>query len=507
MRADSSVAIGSGHVARCLALAGALRQLGAEVSFACRDLPGHRLAQIAAHGYGVFALPGAESVTSEADTDIEALLPWQADIAALATVLPANIQFDWIVVDHYGLDRHWELAARRWAAQVAAIDDLANRPHAVALLLDQNYNASPERYAPWLQGQCRSLLGPRYALLRQEFQAGPQPVGEVAQRVLVNFGGMDTSGQTLKAARALLPFAWLQVTLVAGQGNPYWAELMELAAGRPQWRLLAHSNEFAQLMAQADLFVGAGGGTSWERAALGLPTLCMAVANNQHANAQALAAAGIHGYLGPCEQVSVAELSAAIVALLNDVAMRQQYAERSRQLVDGRGAQRVAVALAGPLLQLTVATLADARTLFDGRNAEQVRRWSGHSEPLEWRAHLAWLSDTLADPRRCLLLAQVADGPVGVLRYDREDERAQVSIYLLEGRFGLGWGVVLLACGEHHIMQRWPEVKWLDARVLLDNQASINLFQAAGYLPHAEGFARALEPAGMPVGRTFKEQP
>jgi UDP-2,4-diacetamido-2,4,6-trideoxy-beta-L-altropyranose hydrolase len=343
MRVDASTLIGSGHVARCLTLAKALQAMGAQVSFACRRQAGDLTAQIAAQGWPVHAL----AVESPGDSNIEALLPWQPDIAALAEQLPPGTRFDWIVVDHYGLDRHWELAARQWAAQVMAIDDLANRAHVVDLLLDQNFNASAQRYAPWLAGPCRSLLGPRHALLREEFERDARPVRQLVERVLVNFGGMDAQGQTLKAGQAMLGFARLQVTLVAGLGNPHWPELQALMAQRPEWQLLAYSADFGQLMASADLFIGAAGGTTWERAALGLPTLCMAVADNQQDNAQALAAAGVHCYLGPCAQVSVAALAQAIGELLDDFATRQQYARLSRQLVDGRGATRVAAAMAG----------------------------------------------------------------------------------------------------------------------------------------------------------------
>lgn len=343
IRADASTAIGSGHVMRCLTLANVLQGEGATVSFACRRLPGDLLAMVAAQGWPVFALPCA--LQGAAPADIQALLPWQADIDALAEQLPAQARFDWIIVDHYGLDHHWERAAQRWAPRIAAIDDLANRAHAVDLLLDQNYIASAQGYGPLLTRPCQLLLGPRYALLREEFQVPARPVRAEVERVLVNFGGMDTTGQTLKACQALADFSELQVTVVAGMANPRWAQLQALAAQRPSWQLLSHSRAFGQLMAAADLFVGAGGGTSWERAALGLPTICLAVAANQEANAQALAAAGMHCYLGPCATVSTQALAAAIGALLQRFDLRRGYAERSRQLVDGGGARRVAEAL------------------------------------------------------------------------------------------------------------------------------------------------------------------
>src|SRR6185503_16476092 len=56
-RADASLAIGSGHVQRCLALAGALSAKGASCTFVVRDLPGSTNAQIKAAGHAILVLP------------------------------------------------------------------------------------------------------------------------------------------------------------------------------------------------------------------------------------------------------------------------------------------------------------------------------------------------------------------------------------------------------------------------------------------------------------------
>ena len=343
IRADASPAIGSGHIARCLTLARVLREQGATVAFACRSLSGQPLDRLAGLGFQTFALPA--SYPGECAQDIEAPLPWQADIAALRAALQDQPRFDWVLVDHYGLDRQWQQAARQWAPRIAAIDDLANRRHEVDLLLDQNFSGTPQAYAGLIDAECRTLLGPHFALLREEFRCPPIAIRERASRVLVNFGGFDAASQTHKAMLALSAFDDLQVDFVAGAGNPAWAQMQELAAGRGHWRLHAYVSDFSRLMAEADLFIGAGGGTSWERAALGLPTLCISVAGNQEANARLLAEAGMHVYLGASEQVSIEQIRQAVAALVGDYPLRQSLAQRSRQLVDGQGASRVAAAL------------------------------------------------------------------------------------------------------------------------------------------------------------------
>ncbi|WP_342653217.1 UDP-2,4-diacetamido-2,4,6-trideoxy-beta-L-altropyranose hydrolase [Pseudomonas sp. F3-2] len=347
IRADASMTIGSGHIARCVTLANVLRCDGADVRFACRQLPGHLLQRLAEQSFITYPLPERYERESQGAT-IESFLPWQEDIDALAAQVGDVAKFDWLIVDHYGLDARWENAARPFARRLMAIDDLANRPHAVDVLLDQNYTAQAldTPYARWIDARCQTFLGPRFALMRDEFQCEPIPIRPKVERVLVNFGGFDAAGQVYATMLALQGFADLQVDFVAGLHNPHWQTMSARVDAHPGWRLYTQVSDFFSLMQQADLFIGAGGGTTWERAALGLPTLCISVANNQQLNAQLLADAGVHLYLGPHQDLAPQRLTSAVANLRDDPALRQAYADRSRALVDGRGARRIADALA-----------------------------------------------------------------------------------------------------------------------------------------------------------------
>ncbi|MBN3861299.1 UDP-2,4-diacetamido-2,4,6-trideoxy-beta-L-altropyranose hydrolase [Pseudomonas frederiksbergensis] len=492
IRADASPTIGSGHIARCLTLARVLRKQGSHVAFACRLLPGHRLDSLRAEGFETFALPERYR-DEDPQQAIESMLPWQAEIAALGQALESHPAFDWIIVDHYGLDHHWQTAARRWAPRIAAVDDLATRQYSVDLLLNQNLSGTPEAYISLLTPDCQTLLGPRFALLRDEFCCPAIEIKPRARRVLVNFGGFDAAMQTHHAMLALADFHELEIDFVAGADNPAWEQMQGLVDYRPNWRLHSFVSDFYRLMTEVDLFIGAGGGTSWERAALGLPTICIAVSNNQQANGEVMATSGAHVFLGNREQVSVEQLRQAIGFVVGNQGVRQNLAERSRQLVDGRGAQRVAAALAGAVLQVRRATSDDAQLLFEGRNAEAVRRWSLDTHAIDWQRHQAWLATSLSNPRRLLLIAEADDGPVGMLRYDLDGTQAEVSIYLFEGRFGLGWGRALLSRGEAFVTAHWPQLEAVTAQVLPANQPSLKVFREAGFTQSACAFTRVLK--------------
>ncbi|MNV71550.1 hypothetical protein D3C71_1645770 [compost metagenome] len=145
------------------------------------------------------------------------------------------------------------------------------------------------------------------------------------------------------------------------------------------------------------------------------------------------------------------------------------------------------------MLNLRVATTQDAQLLFEGRNAKAVRRWSKDQGLIDWAQHLNWLNASLRNPQRLLLIAEADDGPVGVLRYDLRGLEAEVSIYLLEGRFGLGWGRALLARGESFVSEYWPQLTTITAQVLPANHPSLNVFRDAGFTQGACAFTRVLK--------------
>lgn len=308
-RADASLQIGTGHVMRCLTLADALRERGAKCSFICRPHQGHVLDLVAQRGHQSVALPELqEGVQPNHNGTLHADwlgTDWAKDAQDTQKALSNNTggqPIDWLVVDHYALDARWEEALRPQAKRIMAIDDLADRPHACDLLLDQNLGRNAQDYGGLLKGHPTALVGPQYALLRPEFaalraqslarrQSNPQ-----LRRLLITMGGVDkdnTTGQVLAALQSCNLPADLRVTVVMGSHAPWLAQVQAQATQMP-WpiEVLVGVDNMAQLMVESDLAIGASGSTSWERCCLGLPTIQMVLAQNQVAIAQALSHVG-----------------------------------------------------------------------------------------------------------------------------------------------------------------------------------------------------------------------
>lgn len=296
---------------RCLTLADELRDAGSHVMFVCRDLPGNLLHVIRSQEHQVAVLPAVAAPQGEETAD------WQQDLTETITVLQARAPFDWIVVDHYRLDRRWESSARAIGRRIMVIDDLANRPHDCDLLLDQNYYRNLEmRYRGLVPERCRLFLGPRFALLRKEFRglkSRPRARARVA-RVLVFFGGADLTGETEKVVQALqgAEFSGLAADVVVGFSNPRIEAIRHLCETMPNMTLHVQTDRMAKLMSNADLAIGAGGATTWERFQCELPAITVVTAPNQRETTTDLAEAGAIWYLGPAEELTSSDYESAL---------------------------------------------------------------------------------------------------------------------------------------------------------------------------------------------------
>jgi len=255
------------------------------------------MALVAQRGHMVLALPklqeGAESDCKTTAHSHWLGTDWATDAQNTQQALSAYTDgqpVDWLVVDHYALEARWEGALRPQAKRIMVIDDLANRPHACNLLLDQTFGRQAEDYMPFVTEDCMLLCGSQYALLRPEFSAlreyslkrRAQPV---LKELLINMGGVDKDNVTAAVLRAIkhcsLPED-CKLTVVMGQTAPWLKDVQDLSNEmlRPTQVLVGVDN-MAQLMANSDLAIGAAGTTSWERCCLGLPTIMLVVADNQ----------------------------------------------------------------------------------------------------------------------------------------------------------------------------------------------------------------------------------
>lgn len=450
-RCAASPTSGWGHLKRCQALGAALERAGWRCEFATN----------------------AESPDALAAR-------WEAGV-------------DLLVVDDYDLDADFEIAARPWTKVIVAIDDLANRKHAVDLLVDQNVGRKADAYDVHLSNG-RVLVGPGYALLdiafwRQRAARGTRtaPSGR-KPKILMSLGGaqIDALDVILEGLAAIGDAIEAHVVI------PNATHATKVLQRGFNLHVALSSDEMVALVADCDVAIGAGGVSLLERCCLGLPSIVVTVAANQHDGTIAAARSGACRYIGALGIVSAKMVVQALEELLEDQNGWQRMSRAASQICDGLGAARLAARLAagtedsdGNPVALRRAELSDYDRLLAWQRHPITRRFARDPAVPNEQEHRAWLNDRLASGGCIFNIILADDEPVGTLRLDRlsnEREGYEISIAVDPERHGRGIARAALRQASYLV----DDDLW--AFVTDENRASHELFRVAGYSYTSSGW-------------------
>jgi len=344
IRVDASIQIGTGHVMRCLSLAQAIKESKGSVEFICRKNKGNLIKKIQANGFPVFELEYEEiSEIKNKSSHLSRLDSIQIKDAKECIKKLKSSKINMLIVDHYSLDEVWQKSVRPYFDYLMVIDDLANRNHMCDILLDQTYGRDQNDYEQLVPRSCRLLLGSQYALLRPEFSKWREyslkrRSGVQLRQLLVNMGGTDSNNVTKQILRELLKCALpseTKITVVMGATAPHIESVRnEAKALLYETEIKIDVDNMAEIMANSDLAIGAGGSTTWERCCLGLPAIQLVIANNQKVITKLLSNINAVKPL-----YSVEDLSETIVKVAPRL---KELTAASMKIADGMGAIKVA---------------------------------------------------------------------------------------------------------------------------------------------------------------------
>jgi UDP-2,4-diacetamido-2,4,6-trideoxy-beta-L-altropyranose hydrolase len=330
-RADASVHIGTGHIMRCLTLADALRERGAECQFVCREHEGHLIENILKRNFYVHRLPLVKNFV-EPNNSIFKHEPshiawlgsdWTTDAEKTKDCTNGSV-VDWVIVDHYALDIKWEKSIRQICQGLMVIDDLADRLHDCDILLDQNFYLNKEwRYQGLLPKHCKTLLGSDFFLLSTEFEKarmGLRKRDGTVNHIAVFFGGSDSNNQTqiVLAALKKLNMSGISVDVIVGPINQNRDVIKLICDQMPGVSYHCNISNMSELIIKADLGIGAGGYAMWERCYLGLPTITVVVAEHQVSVTKDVAELGAIEYLGSSDSLGVDDYARAISTFISN---------------------------------------------------------------------------------------------------------------------------------------------------------------------------------------------
>ena len=467
IRTDASVAIGSGHVMRCCALAAALVKRGVDVVFFSRHLPENLADYIREQSLECHIFPQAvgpklpgktgNSPSDTADDPYAAWLGTTVEVDAIQFLEQLDVLQKKrssppcaIVVDHYALDERWEsVVSKRTQARLVAIDDLSNRAHYCDLLIDATFGKNARDYEKLVPEHCNLKIGAKYALLRDGFARSRREslqmrdeafVAEApVDNLLISMGGADKDDATLKVLKAidqLRSHHTFTIHILVGGMYPYRDTLDKHIRSCP-YPVVLHNNvtDIPSLLMQMDVCIGAAGTSSWERCCLGIPTITFVLADNQRVIAKALNKSGATIDAGCVHALEPADFAKnTLQPLIDSTEARRALSHNARSICAGQGAAFVALAVLLPervsdeVMALRNATMDDAQLIYDWQCHPNTRRFAVNSQVPSFANHLTWLERKVADISCSIFIVTLNEVPVGIVRLDpcenlKEDKR------------------------------------------------------------------------------------
>lgn len=349
-RVDASYSIGSGHVVRSLVLADEFKAQDCNIIFICRLLDGHLISLIRDRGFEVITLGSDTGIDYKTSGTDWLGVSQEEDANGTIEKLKSRV-IDILFVDHYSLDAKWETYLKPYSDSIVVIDDLANRSHNCDFLIDQTFrNSGLDCYDSLVPVTCKKLLGLQYAILSPEYRnmrASVTVRTGVINRVLVYFGGTDWQNMTYLAMEVLSQdeFSFLEVDVVVGSNYPFLSDLQKLISRRPKTNFHQSLPSLARLMSIADIAVGAGGTTLWERMCMGLPALVISLADNQLRSCEALQEEDLIHHLGSYNDISDGLLEKYLKERIYSPDDNYNLSMKISGYVDGCGVARIVQAM------------------------------------------------------------------------------------------------------------------------------------------------------------------
>lgn len=301
-RVDSSNLIGTGHIFRCLNLANIIEN--ANIEFIFKDFENNS-SHICKNKYKVHLIKPSQS--SNVNLNINSWLgDTQINDAKKIIKIIKNKKIDWLFIDHYNIHKEWEDYIRPYVKKIFVIDDYTNRPHNCDILLNQQIeNDKSFLYKNLLPLNCKLLLGRKYILLKKEYINSSKLIVPIKnlKRINIFMGGGDPSNETLKIMKICNklnkklnnPFIF---DVIVGSSNKNKKIIKEYCKNKNEFNFYFNINYMEKVFSQADLAIGACGGTTYERCIMRLPSLILCIADNQKTVLQKFIDSKVINYIG-----------------------------------------------------------------------------------------------------------------------------------------------------------------------------------------------------------------
>jgi RimJ/RimL family protein N-acetyltransferase len=340
-----------------------------------------------------------------------------------------------------------------------------------------------------LNPQTEVLAGTQYAIIKTDFsrchlsQLANVNILSNTPRLLLSMGGIDAPNATLQVLNVLKQRTNPpKTTVLLSPRAPHYKSVAEFAKKHNEW--LTHFDfvdDMPALMCEHDIAIGAPGSTSWERACVGLPSIVVALADNQQTIGKNLDTVGAAIY------VDLNEITKKLMKAYEQL-IAQHFKMRSinLQLCDGKGVERIMTHITKLLsnkLGLRLATKDDIEQVYHWQCRPETRRYALNKDVPTLAEHTLWMTKKIASKTDYFYVIELTNSkkgtalPMGVVRLDMTATNTYtISIFIAPEHFGKG----VAKYGLKQIDIIHPKA-FINAVVLKENTASQALFSRAGY--------------------------
>lgn len=318
--------IATGHIVRCMSIAGAVAHYGGEAVFIGADSQAADM--VCSNGYRHICL---NTKWDDMESETQALIK-----------LIKKEKIRTLLIDSYMVTKYYFDVLKDYA-NLIYIDDSADEVYSVGgiicyagyykkLGLDLKYDES------------KLMAGPRYTPLRREFWDNEKKaVNKNINNILIMSGGTDPYGFLLKLVNNLDLSKYNCVKVICGRYYKDMEPLESFASMHDNIIIINHTGRVKKYMAEADVVISAGGTTLYELCACGTPSISYSMADNQMPNVNQFNEDRLIPYAGDLRKDNVVS---NVMTLLESPCMRYEsrivVSSRMQELIDGRGAKRIA---------------------------------------------------------------------------------------------------------------------------------------------------------------------
>ena len=456
IRVDANFELGIGHLMRCMALINAIHHVY-EIYFILRSSSSFFKNLIESNGFHAIFIETNDNEIEDTLTIINKIDP------------------SYIIVDHYELDFIWESNFYE-IYKIIVIDDLCNRKHKCHYLIDSIFLRNGADYIDKVNSECIVFSGSKYAFINDSFlkyrlkSISKRVTTKSIFNVLISFGGTDNLRLSEKAYRIVRSIKnEVNISIVTTSANKNLSDLKCILEKDSQCSLYVDEMNMPQRFLENDVAIGGIGGSSLERAVLGLPCLGVVVAQNQLELALGLSKFGaiIIGDIDELEN-SIKDF------LKRDMSLWYKQSKHCLDVTDGLGISRICNNIFDipPEIELHNITESDSDLLYKWQIEPDARRYSRNEKIPSQAEHVVWFKHSLINKSRRMWKVYFKYQYCGYARLDRLSDSEEVSILISKSFQGLGIGSqVIEKLKENSLFGK------LDAEVDKRNTVSSGLFK------------------------------